>query len=52
MEEIGKGDVYWSLHKLKSKGISDADNKNIAGHTSEQMKQKYDTKIHKYKPAK
>jgi hypothetical protein len=51
MKEIGKGDKYWSLHKLKSKGISDADDKNIAGHKSEQMKQKYDTKLHKIKPA-
>ncbi len=52
MEKKGLGDVYWSLHKLKSKGVSDSDNKNIAGHKTEQMRQKYDTKIQVFQPVK
>jgi len=52
MVKNGCGDVYWSLHKLKSKGVSDSDNKRIAGHKTEQMRQKYDTKLHIFKPAK
>jgi len=50
----GKGleNVYWSLHKLKSKGVSDSTDKTIAGHKTEAMRQKYDKKVHTKKPAK
>lgn len=42
MEEIGKGDVYWNLHALKRKGVSDAEDKRIAGHKTEAMQRRYD----------
>ena len=38
------GEDYWNLHLLKSKGISDASDKGIAGLT-EAMKRRYSTKI-------
>lgn len=44
--------VFWSLHKLKSKGISDAENDRIAGHKSEQMREQYKTKVEQIKPAR
>lgn len=34
------------------KDISDSEDKTIAGHKTEAMRQKYDTKIHSKKPAK
>ena len=52
MEEKGLSDTYWTLHKLKSKDISDSKDKHIAGHKTEQMRQKYDTKVHTKKPVK
>lgn len=52
MEEKELGGNFWTLHQLKHKAISDSDDKHIAGHKTEQMRQKYDTKIHKKKPAK
>lgn len=42
MESKGMEGIYWTLHELKHKGITDAEDKNIAGHKSESMKQKYD----------
>lgn len=38
------GDDFWSMHLLKSKGISDSKDKDIAGLT-ESMKKRYNTKI-------
>lgn len=38
------GSSYWSLHLLKSKGLSDAKDKDMAGLT-EQMKKRYDKQI-------
>ncbi|MBF0266588.1 MAG: hypothetical protein HQL46_15100 [Gammaproteobacteria bacterium] len=52
MIENGKGDSYWSLHLLKSKGISDAEDKNLGGHKSEQMKERYNTKVEEVRAAK
>ncbi len=52
MKEKGLSDIYWTLHQLKSKGISDSEDKHIAGHKTEAMRQKYDTKVHTKKPAK
>lgn len=47
MEELGHGDVYWSLHKIKAKRVSDSEDKHIAGHKTGTMRPKYDIKIHK-----
>lgn len=33
MSEAGLQHIYWSLHDLKRKGISDAEDKSIAGHS-------------------
>ena len=38
------GAEYWTMHLLKSKGLSDSKNKDIAGLT-EEMKRRYNTKI-------
>lgn len=51
-EEHDLGHVYWSLHKLKSKGISDASDDRIAGHKSESMRNRYKTNLERHKPAK
>jgi len=39
-----ESDLYWTLHDLKRKGISDSENKRIAGHKSEAMRQRYSVK--------
>jgi len=44
--------TYWSLHLLKAKGISDSEDKSIAGHVSEAMKQRYNIKIESIKATK
>lgn len=36
--------LYWTLHDLKRKGISDSENKRIGGHKSESMRQRYSVK--------
>jgi hypothetical protein len=46
----GLGDVYW--HLLKSKAVSDAEDKRIAGHKTEAMRERYNTKLESYKPAR
>lgn len=50
MIERGLRDVYWTAHDLKRKGISDAKDKGIGGHKSEQMKAQYNTKIETFAP--
>ena len=52
MSEKGLEDVYKSLHKLKNNDVSDSEDKTIAGHKTEAMRQKYDEKTHRKKPAK
>lgn len=52
MEARGLGSVYFSLHLLKAKGVSDSEDKRIAGHVTEAMRQRYDVKIHEHKPAR
>jgi len=37
----GFGDIYWSMHMLKHKGMTDAKDKDVAG-LSEQNKKIYD----------
>lgn len=51
-KEIGLADVYWRMHDLKRKGISDAKDKNISGHVTEAMKQRYQVKIDRHNPVR
>lgn len=39
------GQFYWSLHLLKSKAVSDSLDKKVAGHKTEAMRNRYDTKV-------
>lgn len=52
MEERGLKDTFWTLHLLKSKGVSDAESDHIAGHKTESMRNKYKTKIERHKAAR
>ena len=52
MEQQGLQNAYWSLHMVKAKGISDSQDKHIAGHVTEAMRQRYDRKVPIRKPAK
>lgn len=52
MESRGLANTYFSLHLLKAKGVSDSDDKGIAGHVTEAMRQRYDVKVHEHKPAR
>ncbi len=45
-KKVGAG--FWNLHLLKSKGLSDSKDKDIAGLT-ESMKKRYNTKIQEHK---
>lgn len=51
-EKIGLGHIFWTLHDLKRKGISDAKDKTIAGHKSEAMRQRYQVKIDRHNPVR
>ncbi|MEZ5534430.1 MAG: hypothetical protein R3F02_02285 [Thiolinea sp.] len=51
MADRGLEDVYWNLHLLKSKGVSDSKDKRIAGHRSEAMRERYNTKTETHNPA-
>ncbi|MFC1843278.1 tyrosine-type recombinase/integrase [Thermodesulfobacteriota bacterium] len=50
MKEKGLEKIYWTVHDLKRKGISDAKDKGIGGHKSEAMKARYATKIESFEP--
>jgi integrase len=52
MEKKGLENIFWTLHLLKSKGVSDAESDHIAGHKTESMRNKYKTKIERFKAAK
>ena len=54
MNDMGLDKIYWTIHDLKRKGISDAKDKGIGGHKSppESMKARYATKIESFKPPK
>ncbi len=52
MKDKGLEHVFWTLHRLKAKGISDAEDDRIAGHKSEQMRERYKVKIERRKPAR
>lgn len=45
------GEMYWSLHLAKSKGLTDSDNDRIAGHVTEAMRKRYFRKLRKHKAA-
>ncbi len=50
MDEAGVDHKFWTLHDLKKKGVSDAEDKKIGGHKTEKMRERYDVKIHAYAP--
>lgn len=52
MSARGLSHIYWSLHKIKAKGISDAENNRIAGHQTEAMREQYSVKTERHKPAR
>ncbi|MBJ7539846.1 hypothetical protein [Marinomonas transparens] len=52
MKERGLENVFWTVHLLKSKAVSDADSDRIAGHKSEAMRNRYSTKTERHKAAR
>ena len=52
MIERGLGTVFWTLHDLKRKGCSDSNDDRIAGHVSPQMRERYNVKQERRKPAR
>lgn len=52
MEKKGLGNKRWTMHALKSKGVTDSEDKHVAGHKTEIMRQKYQKKIEKHKAVK
>ena len=50
MTAKGLGSVYFSMHKLKHKAISDAKDARIGGHKSEAMRNRYQVKLEKFEP--
>lgn len=52
MEAAGLGEIYFWLHDLKRKGISDADDDRIAGHVSDTTRANYNVKHQQFDPPK
>jgi len=52
MAENGRGNIYWTAHDLKRKGHTEAEDENLTGHKSEQMRQRYRVKARKVRPVK
>lgn len=52
MVEEGLGDTFWSLHLLKHKGMTDAENKDLGGHKNQAIKDSYNHELDKIKPVK
>lgn len=50
MKKADLGDVYWTLHDLKHKGISDAKDKNIGGHRDPAMIGLYNHEVEVFAP--
>jgi hypothetical protein len=50
MKEAGLGDIYWTLHDLKHKGITDAKDKNIRGHRDPAMIGLYNHEVEVFAP--
>lgn len=44
MHKIGKGELFWTLHRMKSKAITDSKDDNIGGHKTDAMKARYTNK--------
>lgn len=44
--------VFWTLHDLKRKGVSDADSNRIAGHRTDKMRERYNVILEKFEPPK
>ncbi len=43
---------FWNYHDLKRKGISDAVDKNIGGHRSQQIRENYNVGLESFSPPK
>lgn len=52
MTARGLENTYWTLHMLKAKAVSDAPSDHIAGHKTEAMRRRYNTKLKRQKPAR
>ena len=50
MKARGLERMYWTVHELKHKAITEAKDKRIAGHKTEAMRQKYDHSVERFKP--
>lgn len=50
MKERGLSNVYWTIHELKHKAITESQDKRLAGHKTESMRNKYDHSIPQFKP--
>ncbi len=50
MYAAGLEKIFWTLHDLKRKGISDAKDNRIAGHKTEAMRERYSVILEKYEP--
>ena len=50
MIEDGLGDVFWSIHMLKHKGMTDAENKELGGHKDQAIKDSYTHDLDRVKP--
>jgi integrase len=52
MQKEGVEHVYWTMQELKAKGVSDSEDKTVAGHKTEAMRQRYDKKLQRNKAVK
>lgn len=52
MRQAGLGHVYWTMQQLKVKGVGDSEDKTVAGHKTEAMRQRYDKKLQRNKAVK
>ena len=50
MDSAGLSSVYFWLHDLKRKGISDAADDRIAGHVSDTIRARYNVKVQEFDP--
>lgn len=50
MTERGLEQVYWTVHELKHKAITESHDKRVAGHKTEAMRNKYDHSVPHFKP--
>lgn len=44
--------LYWTLHALKKKGVTDADDNRIAGHKTDRIREEYTVQAASFKPPK